>query len=165
MPETEVESELKIKLSPADLENVFRVFSQKDGLSNIKHKSLPRAYYDTPELELYHKGLSLRVQPAPGGYEQTLKLELLPAGEAVLTRMECRDNISTPEPSLAAVTDPEAREAVKLFSGKSLVHIFTSAIERRSFEMELRDGAVEMAFDVGQLVLMPAARGARISLR
>lgn len=154
----EVESELKIKLSPADIEKVFLIFTKKDGLSQTRHKSLSRAYYDTLELGLYHKGLSLRVQPVPGGYQQTLKLELPPAGEAVLTRMECNDNISTSEPSLAAVTDPQAREAVKLFRDKSLMHIFTSAIERRFFEMKLQGGAVEVAFDVGQLVLAGGAQ-------
>ena len=159
---SEVEVELKIKLSPADLEKVFLILREKVGLSEIKHKFSSRAYYDTPDLGLYNKGLSLRVQEIPGksgnpgGYEQTLKMEVLPdqpLKESVMMRRECRDNISTHIPSLAAVSDPQAQEAVKSFRDKSLVPIFTSAIERRYFEMELDHGAVELAFDVGKLIL------------
>ena len=155
----EVEVELKIKLSSADLEKVFQTLSKKGALPEIKNKFLSRAYYDTPDLDLYSQGLSLRVQHKPGKsggaghYEQTLKVEMSPEKGAVLVRKECVDNIDAQKPSLEAVSDPQACELIKPFKGKSLVPIFTSAIERRYFEMELQSGAVEVAFDVGKLIL------------
>ncbi len=161
-----VETELKIKLSPADLEKVFRVLRGKNSTSEIFHKYRPRDYYDTPDLELYQAGLSLRVQYKPGSagklgcYEQTLKLEMVPdspLGEAVMLRKECKDDITTREPLLSAVTDVQGQAAAKPFKGKKLMHIFTAAIERRYFEMEIgsgrNSGMVEVAFDVGQLIL------------
>jgi hypothetical protein len=83
---TEVEAELKIRLSQHDLEEVFKTLSKKAAV--ISHKYLPRAYYDTDDLGLYNAGRSLRVQYKPGkegklgGYEQTVKVELPPANDA-----------------------------------------------------------------------------------
>jgi len=159
---SEIEIELKISLSRKDMEKVFRALSQKGGATEVLHKYIPRAYYDTPDLRLYRNGLSLRVQYKPGksgrlgGYEQTVKLEVpqrSSLGEAVLSRMECQDSLRTHEPSFAAVTDPRAKAALKPFKTKKFMHIFTAQIERRFFEMKLRDGTVEIAFDAGKIIL------------
>lgn len=163
---SEVETELKIELSPADLEKVFKVLSKKDGASEVSHKFRPRMYYDTPDLLLYKNKLSLRVQykkgkgGTPGGYEQTVKVELEPdpkLGAGTLLRKECKNSVKSHKPELASVADPHAQNALKPFQGKNLVHIFTAAIERRSFDWKLKNGqsqgVVEVAFDVGQLIL------------
>jgi inorganic triphosphatase YgiF len=161
-----IETELKIKISHADLEKVFRSLHDKNSAAEILHKYRPRAYYDTPDLAFYHAGLSLRVQYKPGKegqlgcYEQTLKVEMVPdkpLGDAVMLRRECKDNIKSPKPSVAVITDAEGQAAAKPFKGRKLTHIFTAAIERRYFEIEVRQGEnvgmVEVAFDVGQLIL------------
>jgi inorganic triphosphatase YgiF len=163
---SEVETELKIKLSPEDLEKVFRALLKKSGVSEVSHKFRPRMYYDTPDLQLYQNRISLRVQYKEGkkghvgGYEQTVKVELEPdpkLGKGVLLRKECKNSVKGHKPELASVADPLAQKALKPFQGKNLVHIFTAAIERRSFDWELKDGknrgVVEVAFDVGQIIL------------
>jgi inorganic triphosphatase YgiF len=162
--DVEVETELKIKLSPSDLEKVYQALFKQSGLSEPMYKSRPREYYDTPEMDFFKNHLSLRVQVKPGKaneYEQTVKVEMDPSGsmgEAVMRRRECKDDLKESRtPDLLAITDKEARAAFKPFRGKKLVHIFTAAIDRRYFDLELRNGkkhgTVEVAFDVGTITL------------
>ncbi|MCE9508374.1 MAG: CYTH domain-containing protein [Alphaproteobacteria bacterium] len=163
---SEVETELKIKLSPEDLERVFKSLSKKNGASRVSHKFLPRMYYDTASLDFYKNNLSLRVQYKAGekghlgGYEQTVKVELTQdaaLGKGVLLRKECKNSVKSHKPELASVVDPAARAALKPFLRKKLAHIFTAAIERRFFEWKLKDGkkhgVVEVAFDIGKIIL------------
>jgi inorganic triphosphatase YgiF len=165
---SEVEPELKITLSLEDLEKVFKALTKMDGTSEVAHKFRPRMYYDTPDLLLYKNKISLRVQYKSGKkghlgcYEQTVKVELpadpkLKLGAGVLLRKECKDDIKSPKPDLAAAADPVAQAAVKPFLNKKLVHIFTAAMERRSFDWKLKSGGehgvVEVAFDVGHIIL------------
>lgn len=161
---TEAETELKISLSADDLEKVFKTLSRKSGTASIPHKFLPRMYYDTQDLGLYKNHLSLRVQYKQGkggrigSYEQTVKIELkAPTKKGVLRRKECKDDIGSHKPNMAAVANPQARKALKPFKGKKLTHIFTAAIERRYFNLALKagkkKGLVEVAFDVGQIIL------------
>lgn len=162
---SEIEQELKIQLSARDLEKVFRELKKK-AEGKVEHKYLPRAYYDTRDLRLYRNSISIRVQYKPGkggkigGYEQTLKFEL-PQSEAVIKgaffRKECKDMIRTRLPQLAHVSDRDGRARARPFQKKKLIHIFTAAIERRSFEMKVgggkKKGVVEVAFDVGEIIL------------
>lgn len=163
---SEVEQELKISVSLEDLEKVFKEFSSEVSKGDIEHKYMPRAYYDTPDLEMYDIGLSLRVQYKPGkkgklgSHEQTVKFELPPDPAKVvdaLYRKECKDIVEGPQPNLEVVHDAEAAEKIKPFKDKGLKHIFTAAIERRYFNVEAGKGKewgeVELAFDVGDLSL------------
>lgn len=163
---TEVEQELKIKVSAEDLEAVFNALADQAVGGKVAHKYLPRYYYDTVNMDFYHNGISVRVQYKPGkdgklgGYEQTVKFEL-PHGTAVaqgaLFRKECKDIIASRKPDLAAVSDPEAGKIVQSFKAKRLKHIFTAAIERRSFDVQIgrgkNRGKVEVAFDVGEIII------------
>ena len=163
-----IEQEVKIQLSARDLEKVFRMLKKKaDG--KVEHKYLPRAYYDTHDLRLYQNAISVRMQYKPGkggkigGYEQTLKFEMMPiAGnenviEGAFFRKECKDMVGGRFPQLARVSDREGRSRVRRFRNKRLIHLFTAAIERRSFEMKVgggkKKGIVEVAFDVGEIIL------------
>jgi len=163
---SEVEQELKISLTNKDLEKVFAFFAEEVKKADIRHKFMPRDYYDTEKLEMQDAGVSLRVQYKPGkngalgSYEQTVKFALAPDDEAdaeALYRKECKDTLEKNSPDMALVDDPEAVEAVKPFRNKSLKHIFTAAIERRYFNVEAgkgkKWGEVEIAFDVGKITL------------
>ena len=163
---SEIEQELKIKLSLRDLEHVFQVLTRKPRVRNaVQHKFLPRAYYDTKDLQLYRKGISLRVQYKPGkqgkigSYEQTLKYDLgvMPVAAGVLYRKEIKDVLPDPVPNIARFKGPEARAMTKPFRAKRFIHIFTASIERRSVNLKIgngkKRGEVEVAFDVGVVVL------------
>ncbi|MBI1216209.1 MAG: CYTH domain-containing protein, partial [Alphaproteobacteria bacterium] len=146
---------------------VFRHFAAKKSVrDNIEHKYKPRAYFDTENLDLDQKAISVRVQYVPGkgmdvgGYEQTVKFDLphgsVMAGDA-LFRKECKDMVPDADANLKFVSDPEARAILKTFRAEKLSHLFTAAIERRYFEMEAgkgkKKGTVEIAFDVGEIIL------------
>ncbi len=165
--QSEIETELKIKLSIGDMEKVFQTLSKMSSASEINHKFLPRMYYDTPDLQLHNRKISLRVQYRSGkagqlgGYEQTVKFALSPAaalGQGVLFRKECKNILDGHTPDLAAVTDREAQGVIKSFKNKTLVPIFTAAIERRAFDWKLKHGkktgVVEIAFDAGKIILL-----------
>ncbi|MFH1157747.1 MAG: CYTH domain-containing protein [Pseudomonadota bacterium] len=163
---SETEAELKIKLSPEDMKKVFRTLMKKKGAAEVSHKFTPRMYYDTPELLLHQNGISLRVQynpgrnGRPGNNEQTLKLEAASKASSVrgvLRRKECRSRLKNHQPDLRVISDRQARKILTSLKCKKPVHIFTAAIERRFFDLELgkgrERGLVEVAFDSGYLVL------------
>ncbi|MDE1152882.1 MAG: CYTH domain-containing protein [Micavibrio sp.] len=163
---SEDEQEVKIRLSQGDLEKVFNALAKKYEPAHISHKYMPRAYYDTPRLDLYRKNLAVRMQYKEGkngnlgGYEQTVKIELPPPGvmaEGALFRREAKDVMPNHKPDLSAITDAEAKKAFAPFVKKKLSHIFTAAIERRYFDIKSGHGknksTVEVAFDVGEIIL------------
>lgn len=163
---SEIEHELKILLSPNDLEKVFKSLKKKALRKKVEHKYMPRAYYDTKNLDLYRNSISVRMQYKPGKngkigfYEQTIKFDLPKGAEDEgdsLFRKECKDVMKDHEPALSKISDPDARKRAKKFVKKKVVHIFTAAIERRSFELTAgrgkKAGVVEVAFDVGEIIL------------
>lgn len=163
----EDEQEVKIKLSRGDLEKVFNALSAKHDPGHIDHKYLPRAYFDTAGLLLDRNNISARMQYKEGkgddigGYEQTVKVETPHAGvlaKGARIRREVKNvRGANYAPDLSLVTDRMAKPFLRPFLRRKLQHIFTAAIERRYFEVELghgkRKGAVEIAFDVGEIIL------------
>ncbi len=163
---SEDEEEVKIKLSKRDLEKVFNAVSKKFAPPKIDHKYMPRAYWDTPQLELDQNKVSVRMQykegkqGAIGGHEQTVKFDLShanPLAKGAVFRREIKDMMPDHEPDISIVTDAKAKTALAPFVGKRLKHVFTAAIERRYFEAEIghgkHKGTVEVAFDVGEIIL------------
>lgn len=148
------EVEAKTRLSPEDLEKVYQSFIKK-AVATVKNRTVTRAYYDTPALDLYKNGLSLRLEAAKG--EQTLKIEA-PSGSDVLSRHEYTDAAEGSQPSLANVSAPDAQSVIRPFLGRELVHVFTSDIGRRAFDVKISASLVEFAFDVGALVLPDGTR-------
>lgn len=163
---SEDEQEVKIKLSKGDLEKVFNALVKKHAPAEIDHKYMPRAYWDTPALELDQSNISVRIQYKEGkdgdigGHEQTVKFDLAHKGtlaKGAVLRREIKDMMPDHQPDLSVVTAAKAKAALKPFLHKRLKHVFTAAIERRYFEAEIghgkHKGTVEIAFDVGQIIL------------
>lgn len=160
------EVEVKISLSDKDMESLFRYFHEKAGKPTVKHKYMPRYYHDTENLDLYSRDISLRVQYKKGkkgqlgSYEQTVKFETSQQNQTpkgALSRKECKDSLSTHDPDLDAIQDAETKDKLKDFENKDLRFIFTAAVERRFFNLEVGKGkdkaVVELAFDVGAVTL------------
>lgn len=165
MSSSSKELEVKIDISPDDLERVFAHLSASVRPRDIQHKYRPRQYFDTDNLDLHRNGTALRVQYKPGAkgyagtYEQTVKVTMDCHTPGALLRKECKDAIPTGRPDMSAVSDRKGREAVAPFVDCKLSHIFTAAVERRFFDLRIRDkkkktkAIVEVAFDVGYLSL------------
>lgn len=155
-----METELKISMSSEDLEKVLKAFRKEAIAGTFNHKYMPRAYFDTSDLKLYKRQASLRVQYSQGkggelgSYEQTLKYDLPgQEGKAIFSRREVRDSIDTHTPDLDAITDKDAQKIIDGVSQPRLKHIFTAAVERRVFRMDVDGGRVELAFDKGVIFL------------
>lgn len=173
---SEVETELKIKLSRSDLENVFKILLKDKDAGRLEHKFLPRAYYDTDDLDFHKAGISLRVQYNAGKgkkigcYRQTFKFEMKQDGtleQGTFLRTECKNNLESPKPDVTIIADPDAQLKLKPFKNKKLSHIFTASIERRYFTLPVWEGknkaVVELAFDVGDIILQPDGENFPIS--
>jgi inorganic triphosphatase YgiF len=166
-----IEVEQKISISAQELESVFEYFRQKYAINRIRHKFMPRDYYDTDDLDLYKNRISLRVQYKKGYggdlgcFEQTVKSEH-PASrinQNSLFRKELKIQLEDHQPDLSKTPDRRIKKVSNSFKNKSLKHIFTAAAERRFFCITLgsgkEKGKVELAFDVGTyLVLTDGSR-------
>jgi len=154
-----VETETKITLSEASLENVFDVLKPKDP-KNVKPKHYPRDYYDTKDLKLNDQHVCIRMQfKQSKGYEQTIKAPVVDAATGhSLTRREWKFIANKNAPDFNNVSDKEALKTISIVKESKLKHIFTSDVPRRFFEMAVtlpdgQTGVVEMAFDIGEIYL------------
>ena len=96
------EVELKLVASAADLPELKRALVEMTPVSGSSQSRLISTYYDTPDLALKHRGLSLRVREQDGRFIQTVK-EGDPDGGDLLTRGEWEDELaeSRPDPHAA----------------------------------------------------------------
>jgi inorganic triphosphatase YgiF len=161
------EREVKIRLPRAALEDVFQALTKSAAVrKSVSHKYTPRTYFDTPDLQLYQNGISLRVQYTPGkggemgGYAQTVKFDMdkdAPAKPGLFFRKECEAPAPGACPDVALFTDVQAKKLLKPFKNKKMVALFTVAVERRCFNLTVgrgaKSGTVELAFDVGEMIL------------
>jgi len=144
-----IETEQKLIMSKGDLEKVFQALAPK----TIKKKHHPRAYYDTPDMQLDQRRVALRIQKKKkNGYKQTIKAAMENDG-ASLVRYEWAFKIAEHKPDKSAIDNPETLKAVEGIDFSQLLHLFTSDVKRRYFDIELEDGTVEIAFDLGQISL------------
>ena len=162
------EIEVKIKMSSRDLERVFDSFVKKDK-GSLKHKFYPRFYFDTENLDLYNKNVSIRTQYKPGAhgkvgsYEQTVKFSLskTTSEKDLMVRGEYKDFIDTSFPALGKISSVQAKRHFKSIKSSNLRHVFTAAVERRILLVPSKSpttgkkGIVEVAFDIGNIFLAP----------
>jgi inorganic triphosphatase YgiF len=152
-----LELEQKLELAPADLETVFEALEP----DQFKTKTHIRDYYDTAALDLYGDKTALRLEYKNGtGYEQTLKTAITDedAGQT-LSRHEWEYPVKSNAPDFTVITDASAVAAVSKVNAEDLVHLFTSKINRRYFNLtvDVPEGqaVVEVAFDLGSIILAP----------
>lgn len=121
----------------------------------VEHK-LHDTYYDTPQLDLWHKGLTLRVRADAGRWIQTVKTAA--QGSAGLhERGEWESELTSAEPDTAALTRQiKSGRIAKLLRAPEIVDhlrpVFKNTIRRTVWDIELPGGQqVECALDAGDL--------------
>jgi triphosphatase len=144
------EIELKLSIAPEGIAALKRhplLAARRASTVNLHS-----AYFDTADLDLAGRGLTLRVRRQGRRHVQTVKSGSF--GQIGLTsRGESEQAVASGEPEIAAIADEALRRQIaEIVGDRPLVRIFASEIRRTRWQLE--DGAggeVEVALDIGRL--------------
>jgi len=159
MPE---ETELKLSVRPehaARIGNHPVVKKLRTGRGHTKH--LVSTYFDTPDLLLRQRALSLRIRDVDARHVQTLK-RMQPSDGAILKRDEWEKDVAGGDPDLEAFEDGEIRQFFrKSVPAETLRRLFATDVTRTIWNLRNGNAEVELALDVGEI---RGANGARTPL-
>jgi inorganic triphosphatase YgiF len=154
------EVELKLGARAADLPDLKRALAAIAPAPTSAPRCLISTYYDTPDLRLWHQGLTLRVREQEGRFIQTVKRGD-PNGIDVLTRGEWEDQLAENRP------DPNAPLSGKLLPDGvdgALRPLFATHVTRTTVEIEPAPSTrIEAAIDEGEIRAGSGNRTAPIS--
>lgn len=108
---------------------------------------LNATYFDTPDHDLWRRGISLRVRDADGRRTQTLKR----AGPSAIDRGEWEAETDGTVPSLAWLAETPLRRAFRPRIGEALAPAFTVEVERTTFSLAQGSAEIEAAVDRGAI--------------
>ncbi len=149
MQEQPEETEIKLAVEPGQLAALaahpdFRQWLKEPSAT----QKLVSIYFDTADLDLHERGLTLRVRRAGDQWVQTIKY----ANGSVFDRAEWENPIAADRPELDAASDealpPDLRERVRA----SLKPVFETRIERTVYRLKGDDWEVELCCDRGEVV-------------
>jgi triphosphatase len=113
-------------------------------------KRLTSIYYDTPELDLRQRGIGLRVRHVDGHRLQTVKCDAPGAGP--IGRFECENEITGDRPDLTCIGEAGLRALFdEIDAPARLRPLFTTEIERTTWQLRQDGAAIECALDVGEI--------------
>jgi len=142
------EVELKLAVSAADLPELKRALVEMAPASAGSLSRLISTYYDTPDLALKHRGLSLRVREQSGRFTQTVKSGDLAGGD-FLTRGEWEDELGERRP------DPDAAQSGQHLPdgiAGALQPLFATDVTRTTVAIEHAPATrIEAAIDQGEI--------------
>lgn len=146
------EIELKLRVTPADLARIEALPDLAQGFGGRPAVTLESVYYDTPDLRLRRRDVTLRVRRQEEGFLQTVKSGR-DRQDGLTSRGEWEVPVPGPAPDLAALSGSPARGHLGPLTEAGLKPLFESRIRRR---VCLLDGggdgdAVEMALDSGEI--------------
>jgi len=147
------EIELKLLIDPADVLKLRRMPALKTwSTARPVSRKLITTYYDTPDLALWHAGVTLRVRRVGRGWIQTIK-----GGDAAHTglhqRMEWESPVVCSTPDLSKITD---HALFQLFSHHALRDrlqpVFITGFRRTSWLLSFAEGdEIELSLDQGEV--------------
>jgi len=145
------ETELKLSISPDALKSVREHPLIKQGDPPITRK-LRSTYFDTPDLDLWRRGITLRVRHDAGRWIQTVKGGGTVQG-GLHRRLELETQLARPSPDCLAVTE---HGLSRLFSSRRLrarlMPVFVTEINRSFQILRLDSGTTaEACIDRGQI--------------
>lgn len=147
------EIELKLRIAAKDVLRLRRHPAIRKQLISLPvTRRLVSIYYDTPDLQLLKRKISLRVRRMSGRWFQAVK----GAGHSLAglhQRMEWEDIIAKGSPDFTKITEPSL---ARIFADQSLRDalqpIFITDVKRTEWQLTYGDGtAIEVALDLGQL--------------
>jgi inorganic triphosphatase YgiF len=147
-----VEAELKLSVRPEHAARIGRhpvVRKLKTGRASTKH--MVGTYFDTPDLLLRRREMSLRVRAVDRRFIQTLK-RMKPAQGAILERDEWEADVAGESPDISKL---EASAVRQIFAADgvaaSLRPLFKTDVQRTVWRLRDADAEIELALDVGEI--------------
>ncbi|WP_338761103.1 CHAD domain-containing protein [Massilia sp. METH4] len=152
-----METELKLKVAQADLARLREHALLADlAVATPEEHELLDTYYDTPGLDLWHNGLTLRVRADGGTWIQTVKTAA--GGSAGLhQRGEWESALPGPDPEPGALARQiKSKRLAELLRAPDIVNnlrpVFNNTTRRTQWNILLPDGQqVEAVLDAGDL--------------
>lgn len=153
------EIELKLRIEKSDIPSLKHqlatIASESVDIAISKpstHKTLS-VYYDTPDLTLLDRGISLRLRRAARKWTQTLKGK----GNALSglhQRMELESELKRGELDFNKITDPTYSAFFEQAAiQQALTPIFSTDVQRTTWELSFGNGdQIELVLDVGELI-------------
>jgi len=142
------EVELKLAASAVDLPELKRALVEMSPTAGSSQSRLLSIYYDTPNLALKRRGLSLRVRQQGDRFIQTVKMGD-PRGGSLLTRGEWEDELAESRPDLEAA---QSGEHLPDGIGDDLEPLFATDVMRTTFAIEPTPATrIEAAVDQGEI--------------
>ena len=159
MPE---ETELKLSVRPehaARIGNHPVVKKLRTGRGRTEH--LVSTYFDTPDLLLRRRALSLRIRDVDARHIQTLK-RMRPSEGVILKRDEWEKDVAGGDLDLDSFEDGEIRQFFRQnVPTDTLKRLFATDVTRTIWNLRNGNAEVELALDVGEI---RGANGARTPL-
>lgn len=148
------EVELKLRIAAADIARLRRHPAIQAALATpAQTRALTSIYFDTPQLALLDRGISLRVRRMSGQWFQSVKT----SGSAIAglhQRLEWEDIIANGAPDFSKITEPRLTTIFDDDALRAALHpLFRTEVRRTEWQLAYEDGSrIELALDVGQLV-------------
>lgn len=146
------EIELKYLVNSDKVEDEISTLLTEHSIPHqIKTKQLKNTYFDTNKLALRQLDMGLRVRWYPNSIEQTIKTAGIVVG-GLHQRPEYNVEIEHNSPDLSLFPEniwPEAENIAQLQS--ALIPLFSTNFERITWLIELPQGVIELAFDLGNI--------------
>jgi inorganic triphosphatase YgiF len=150
------EVEIKLAARAGDLPRLKQALRAMAPQRRLSRAKLSSTYYDTPDLALRRRGLTLRVREEAGRFVQTVK-----AGDGLLARGEWEDAIAGKRPDLAA---PASGGRLPPGVADGLRPLFVTGVVRNRVALEPSPLAcIEVAIDEGEISAPESGRSERIS--
>ncbi len=144
------ETELKLAVRPDDL---AKLRSSPAISARAKGRAVTRTlestYFDTVDMALMRRMVTLRVRKQGERFVQTLKGAA--DGASGLSRAEWEWPLAGPAPDLAVIVEPEAQDLLGAVDAADLRPVFASHVKRTTRLINGGESAIEVAFDTGEI--------------
>ncbi|MGB7541701.1 MAG: CHAD domain-containing protein, partial [Burkholderiales bacterium] len=144
------ETELRLAVAPGDLERL--VIGVPAGAGSVAANLLSAEYYDTPRLDLFRRGMLLRIRRDGKGWMQGVIGDVA-AAAGPHRRIESESRVSKNVPDLALITDRDLAAPMRQAVGRArLKPVFRIEITHRRRVVSPEPGTtIDMRFDRGIL--------------
>ena len=144
------EIELKLRIAPKDIAMVRNHPNFVDILHNPINETLVSVYFDSDELFLRDRGLTLRVRHIGKKRVQTIKAA--PRGSDGFERSEWEQGIEGDQPDLTNVMNTALGPILTDDVRNALKPVFETRIERTTYHLHKHDTEIVMAIDEGLII-------------